>query len=249
MDDPQGPDGGGRGVGLVSQDADKHAAAAAAVAEVRDGMIVGLGTGSTAAHAIRLLGERVRDQGLRIRGVATSTESEVLARQWQIPHHDLRFDGRVDLAIDGADEIDDRLFAIKGAGGAMLREKVVASAADRMIAIIDGTKRVTRIGAARVPVEYWSAARGFVERALGALGADPVRRMKQDGDPYRTDLGNDVFDCGFAGIDDPAALDRALSAIPGVFGHGLFLTQIDVAYIATGGVVTKMEREPPSGVA
>lgn len=224
------------------QDNDKRLAAEAAIAEVRDGMIVGLGTGTTAAHAIRALGERVRDHGLKISGVATSNASDVLASQYGIRQHDLMRDSRIDLAIDGVDEIDPRLFAIKGAGGAMLREKIIATAADRMVAIADGSKRVARIGAARLPVEFLPSASAFIERELRALGAEPVRRAAETGAEYRTDQGNWIFDCSFAVLDDPASLDRALSAIPGMFGHGLFLTEIDAAYIAQDGIVTKMER-------
>ena len=232
---------------MTPQDLAKRAAARAAVAEVRDGMLVGLGTGSTAAFAIGALGERVRDERLRVHAVATSAASEQLAAKWNIPSFDLTRTGRIDLAIDGADELDERLRAIKGAGGAMLREKIVATAADRMVAIVDASKRVARIGAARVPVELWSGASGFVERELRALGADPLLRAGQGEGPYRTDLGNVVFDCAFAVMDDPAALDRALNAIPGVFAHGLFLDQIDVAYVADGEVVTRLERGEPSG--
>ncbi len=220
----------------------KRLAAAAAIAEVRDGMIVGLGTGSTAAYAIRALGELVRDHGLRISGVATSNASDALARQYGIRQHDLMRDSRIDLAIDGVDEIDSRLFAIKGAGGAMLREKIIATAADRMVAIADGSKWVGRIGAAKLPVEFLPSASAFMERELRALGAEPVRRTTETGAEYRTDQGNWILDCTFATMDDPAALDQALSAIPGMFGHGLFLTQIDAAYVAQDGVVTKMER-------
>lgn len=224
------------------QDDDKRLAAEAAIAEVRDGMIVGLGTGSTAAHAIRALGERVRDHGLKVSGVATSNASDALARQYGIPQHDLMRDSHIDLAVDGVDEIDSRLFAIKGAGGAMLREKIVATAADRMVAIADGSKRVGRIGAAKLPVEFLPSASAFIERELRALGTEPVRRTTDAGAEYRTDQGNWVFDCTFAALGDLASLDRALSAIPGVFSHGLFLTQIDAAYVAQDGVVTKMER-------
>ena len=231
---------------VTPQDVAKRAAAIAAVAEVRDGMVLGLGTGSTTAFAIAEVGRRVRDGGLRVSAVATSTASEVLAREWQIPVIDLIGHARVDLAIDGADELDDQLRAIKGAGGAMLREKIVATAADRMVVIADVSKRVVRIGAAKVPVELWSGARAFVERELRALGATLILRSAEGGEPYVTDLGNHVFDCTFGTMDDPAALDRALNAIPGAFGHGLFLTQVDAAYIADGEVVTRLERGEPS---
>ena len=217
-------------------DDDKKAAAVAAVAEVRDGMLVGLGTGSTAAFAIRALGERVA-AGLAVRAVVTSDASGILARQVGIEILDFGDIARVDLTIDGADEIDARCFAIKGAGGAMLREKIVAASSARMIVIADGSKQVDRIGAAKLPVEVLPFARGYVERVLAELGAAPVMR-----DNYRTDQGNLVIDCHFATLEDPRATAALLAAIPGILGHGLFLDEVDAAYIATNGVVTRLER-------
>lgn len=223
-------------------DADKRAAAEAAVAEVRDGMLVGLGTGSTAAHMIRALGRMVA-AGLRIDAVATSRVSAELAESLGITVRGFAEVARVDLTIDGADEIDDRLFAIKGAGGAMLREKCVAAASDRMVVIADGAKRVERIGAARVPVEVLPFARAYVARVL-AERADAAPRMA-GGVEYETDQGNPVLDCAFRDLSDPEAIARWLQAVPGVLGHGLFLHEIDAAYLATGGVVTKLERPTP----
>jgi len=217
-------------------DDDKKAAAVAAVAEVRDGMLVGLGTGSTAAFAIRALGERIA-AGLAVRAVVTSDASGILARQVGIPVLDFADIARVDLTIDGADEIDARCFAIKGAGGAMLREKIVAASSARMIVIADGSKQVDRIGAAKLPVEVLPFARGYVERVLTDLGGAPVMR-----DKYRTDQGNLVIDCHFAMLEDPRATAAMLAAIPGILGHGLFLDEVDAAYIATNGVVTRLER-------
>ena len=217
-------------------DDDKKAAAVAAVAEVADGMLVGLGTGSTAAFAIRALGERVA-AGLAVRAVVTSDASGKLAREVGIEILDFGDIARVDLTIDGADEIDARCFAIKGAGGAMLREKIVAASSARMIVIADGSKQVDRIGAAKLPVEVLPFARGYVERVLTDLGGAPVMR-----DKYRTDQGNLVIDCHFATLEDPRATAALLAAIPGILGHGLFLDEVDAAYIATNGVVTRLER-------
>jgi len=217
-------------------DDDKKAAAVAAVAEVRDGMLVGLGTGSTAAFAIRALGERVA-AGLAICAVVTSDASGKLARDLGIDVLDFADIAAVDLTIDGADEIDARCFAIKGAGGAMLREKIVAASSARMIVIADGSKQVDRIGAAKLPVEVLPFARGYVERVLTDLGGAPVMR-----DKYRTDQGNLVIDCHFATLEDPRATAALLAAIPGILGHGLFLDEVDAAYIATNGVVTRLER-------
>ena len=217
-------------------DDDKKAAAVAAVAEVREGMLVGLGTGSTAAFAIRALGERIA-AGLTVRAVVTSDASDKLAREVGIEILDFADIARVDLTIDGADEIDARCFAIKGAGGAMLREKIVAASSARMIVIADGSKQVDRIGAAKLPVEVLPFARGYVERVLAELGVAPVMR-----DKYRTDQGNLVIDCHFATLEDPRATAALLAAIPGILGHGLFLDEVDAAYIATNGVVTRLER-------
>lgn len=221
-------------------DDDKRLAAEAAVAEIESGMLVGLGTGSTAAHAIAAIGARVK-AGLEIDAVATSRASERLAAQHGIPLLDFEDVPAIDLAIDGADEIDPALRAIKGAGGAMLREKVVATAAKRMIVIADGSKRVATLGAARVPVEVLPFARSFAAAELARLGATPELR-RAGADPYLTDQDNMVLDCAFAVLDAPEALAVALSAIPGVMGHGLFVTEIDAAYIAADGRVERLGR-------
>lgn len=221
----------------------KRAAALAAIEEVRPGMLVGLGTGTTAAHAIRALGEHCRD-GLRISAVATSLRSEALAREVGIPLIDFAQVGAIDLAIDGADEIDDRLFAIKGAGGAMLREKIVATAARRMVVIADASKKVMAIGRAPVPVETLPFARAFVAAQLERLGAHAALRVEA-GIPYRTDQDNFVIDCRFVDLPDPADLAARLAAIPGVLGHGLFLTEIDSAYIGSETGVIRLDRPSP----
>jgi ribose 5-phosphate isomerase A len=218
-------------------DTDKRLAALAAVAEVRAGMIVGLGTGSTAAFAIAALGDQVR-AGLRIQAVATSIATEALARAAGIAIVDLP--ARLDLTIDGADEIDDALHAIKGAGGAMLREKVVAAASTRMIVIADGSKRVRAIGAAKIPVEILPFAQDFVAGRLAKLGGAPTLRAG-----FVTDQGNAILDCRFPPTVDHAALAAKIAAIPGALGHGLFLDEVDAAYIASDGVVTRLERDSP----
>ena len=215
----------------------KRAAAEAAVAEVRDGMVVGLGTGTTAAFAVAAIGARVR-AGLRIGAVATSDATAALAARAGIAVTALDGIAEIDLAIDGVDEIDDALRAIKGAGGAMLREKIVARAARRMIAIADGSKAVRRLGGRPIPAEVLPQARAFVARQLTLLGCDPVPRRGDDQALVRTDQGNVILDCHGAALDDAAALARAMEAIPGLLGHGLFLTEIDALYLATAhGVV------------
>ena len=219
-------------------DDDKRAAAEAAVAEVADGMLVGLGTGSTAAFAIDAIGRRVA-AGLRIEAVATSLASARQAQGLGIRVLDFAEVAAVDLTIDGADEIDGTLVAVKGAGGAMLREKAVAAASARMLVIADGSKQVARIGAARLPVEVLPFARASVLHRLHALFDAVVERGEG---AYRTDNGNLVADCtGWRGAA-PADLAVALQAIPGVVGHGLFLDEVDAAYIATDGVVARLER-------
>ena len=225
----------------AQQDADKAAAAAAAVEEVRDGMLVGLGTGSTATHAIYRLAQRIAQGGLTIRAVATSRASDALGRSLGIAMLDFADVPRVDLTIDGADAIDDRLYAVKGAGGAMLREKVVAAASDRMVVIADGSKHRPRIGTVPVPVEILPFARASV---LAALGDGATLRLRE-GNPYVTDSGNWIADCRLD-LADPLATAAWLDALPGALGHGLFLREVDGAYIAHGGVVSRLERDAPS---
>jgi len=225
-----------KGAGMDA-DTEKARAGAAAAQEVQDGMLVGLGTGSTAAHAIAAIGARVA-AGLRIRAVATSRASEALARRAGIAMLDFADVPRLDLTIDGADEIDPRFFAIKGGGGAMLREKVVAAASDRMVVIADGTKRVAAIGArAAVPVEILPFARASL---LARLGEGAVLRPGPDG-PYVTDNGNNIVDCRID-LQNPRESAAWLDGIAGVLGHGLFLDEVDAAYFAQDGTVSRLER-------
>ena len=221
-------------------EARKRAAACAAVAEVQDGMLVGLGTGTTASFAIAALGERVA-AGLKVTTVATSLAARHAAETAGLPV--LPFDtlARLDLAIDGADELDPQLRAIKGKGGAMLREKIVAAAAERMIVIVDAGKQVTRLGRGALPVEVLPFAAAFVSHRIERLGATVSRRMAGDAG-YRTDQGNIILDCRFGAIEDPQALAAALSAIPGLLGHGLFLDEIDAAYVGGSDGVVQLTR-------
>ncbi|MBA3897594.1 MAG: ribose-5-phosphate isomerase RpiA [Sphingomonadaceae bacterium] len=219
---------------------DKEVAALAALREVEAGMTVGLGTGTTAAYFVTHLAARVRS-GLAITAVATSRSTESAARAAGIAVAAFEDMASVDLMVDGVDEIDDRLRAIKGAGGAMLREKIVAAASRRMTVIADASKWSTAIGRKAVPVEVLPFAREFVLAALRSLDAGPTLRMA-DRRPAASDQGNLIVDCAFAALPDPAATAAALSAIPGILGHGLFLTEVDAAYIADGGVVTRYDR-------
>jgi ribose 5-phosphate isomerase A len=227
----------------MSQDDDKRIAAVAAADEVKPGMLVGLGTGSTAAFLIDELGRRFA-QGLEFRAVATSLASEAQAKALGISVLPFSEVAQIDVAIDGTDEIDPRLRAIKGAGGAMLREKCVAAAARRMVVICDGSKAVAQLGAMPVPCETLPFAQAFVGSAIEQLGARVVLRQKQ-GAPYRTDQGNLIFDCHFGPIADPTALAARLSSIPGMLGHGLFIDEVDGLYLANNGSATFTPRPAP----
>jgi len=216
----------------------QKSAAEYAVCYVESGMVVGLGSGRTAAFAVRRIGQLLRTGRLqRIRGVPTSRQVEALAREVGIPLTTLDRTPDVDVTIDGADEVDTRLNLIKGRGGAFLHEKVVAWATRCEIIVVDETKLVGKLGTrAPVPVEVVPCAREVVARALRDLGAQPLLRVSE-GEPVRTDEGNLILDCQFDGIDDPWALDRAIDAIPGVVEHGLFLGLASMVVAAGRGGV------------
>lgn len=219
----------------------KRAAALAALEEVCDGMIVGLGTGSTAQFVIEELAGRLAG-GLRVEAVATSLRTTAAATALGVRILDFSSVAAIDLCIDGVDEIDPGLRAIKGAGGAMLREKIVASAARRMIAVADSSKLVDRLGARAVPVEILPFARSFVELRLRELSGIPALRLAGADLPSRTDQANWVLDVRFATIGDPEALAIALDNCPGILGHGLFLDEIDAIYVAGEAGVSRLER-------
>ena len=222
-------------------DVGKRRAAERSLDYVEDGMVLGLGTGSTAAYLVRLLGERVRD-GLRIQGVPTSRATEALAAGLGIPLVGFDRVTRLDLTIDGADEIDPNLDLIKGGGGALLREKIVASVSDRYVIIADQTKLVDRLGTFALPVEVTPFALAVVTARLEAEGAKPVLRRGPDGDPMMTDEGHHLLDCAYGAIDDAPALARALTGIVGVVEHGLFVGMADVAVIGRDDGVEVIER-------
>ena len=217
----------------AGSDAAKRQAGEAAAEQVRDGMVVGLGTGSTAAHAIRALGERV-DSGLDIVGVPTSFGARQLAIEEAIPLADLDEVDRIDLAIDGADQfVRETGDCIKGGGAAHTREKIVAAAADDLAIVVDDTKLIDELDYP-VAVEVIPAARSGVERAVDALGGTPTLRRATDKDgPVVTDNGNLVVDAEFDRIADPAALAAALSEVPGVVEHGLFVDRATELYVGT----------------
>ncbi|HZW28193.1 MAG TPA: ribose-5-phosphate isomerase RpiA [Trueperaceae bacterium] len=224
-------------------DGQKRDAAAAALELVEDGMTLGLGTGSTAYWFVAGVAERLRSGALqRVRGVPTSEATARQAREAGIELVDLPAAG-VDLAVDGMDELAPGLDAVKGLGGALLREKVVAASARAFVLIGDESKLVSRLGEkAPVPVEVVRFGLARTVRLLGALGGEAVVR-ERDGAPVVTDNGNLVVDLRFAGRFDPEELAAELSALPGVVEHGLFLGMADLAFVAGQGGVRRLGRE------
>lgn len=222
----------------------KIEAARAALDEVRDGMRLGIGTGSTAEAFVRLLAERGRG-GLNVVGVPTSERTERLCRELDVPLSTLDETPELDLTIDGADEIGPGLALIKGGGGALLREKIVAAASQRMIVIADASKLVETLGRFPLPIEVnpfgREATRIAVRKAAEALGlSGPIELRIDGGGAFRTDGGHFILDASFGRIPDTRALSDALHAIPGVVEHGLFLGLADVAIIADAGGVKKL---------
>lgn len=201
---------------------EKQIAAKAAVALVDDGMVVGLGSGSTSEIAIRLLGERVA-AGLQIRGVPTSEASRKLACELQIPLTDLATCPEIDITIDGADRFDDQLNLIKGGGGALLREKVVAAASSRVIIIADSSKRANPLGGFPIPVEVVTFGTRPMELKLAVMEMRPQLRMSSSGEtPFVTDEGNYILDLDLPEVDHPESLAAVLDSMPGVMANGIF---------------------------
>ena len=221
----------------MSTDALKLAVAERALTFVEPGMKLGLGTGSTAAKFVALLGPKVR-AGLDVVCVATSEAKQKQAEALGIPMTTLEEAPFLDLTVDGADEIDDELRLIKGGGGALLREKIVATASGRMIVIADASKRVATLGAFPLPVEVVRFGLTATHNMVVALAADAgcegeiTLRKRPDGPPYITDSGNFILDCAFGRIAEPEDLDEALKLIPGVVENGLFIGIADTAVIA-----------------
>jgi ribose 5-phosphate isomerase A len=208
----------------------KEIAARSAVAAIRSGMIVGLGSGSTSLRAVEVIAERMHSEGLRITGVPTSTATERAARELGIPIATLDEQPQLDLAVDGADQIDAHLACIKGYGGALLREKIVARCAKRFLVMVDPSKVSQALDKA-VPVEVLPFAFGVARRHLEALGGRPRRRLAPAGGPYVTDNGNHILDVEFGRIVDPGTLAAKLAAIPGVADHGLFVGLVHELHI------------------
>ena len=227
----------------TDRDARKREAAMVAVAMVEDGMVVGLGTGSTAAFAIEGLIARVR-QGLRIVGIPTSERSARQAAEGGLQLTDFAHHTKLDLTIDGADEIArDSLNLVKGLGGALLREKIVAAASERLVIIADEPKLVSGLGGtAPVPIEVVDFGWQTTAVRLRRLGANPVLRTQADGTAFRTDGGNLILDCDFGPIADPAGLERTLGDTVGVVETGLFIGMATTALVATPGGVIRLDR-------
>lgn len=229
---------------MEHETAAKRRAGERAADMVTDGMVVGLGTGSTVYWTLQRLGERVQ-QGLRIRGVPTSRRTEELALALGIPLTSFADVGELDLTIDGADEIDPRLDLIKGGGGALLREKIVAAASRRLIVVADRSKLVPTLGVRPLPVEVIPFGHQMTARRVAALGCVPALRLA-DGQPFVTDNGNYIFDCPFGAIPDLAHLQRELKLLTGVVETGLFVGMADLVVIGTSDGVDLLTR-PATG--
>jgi ribose 5-phosphate isomerase A len=221
----------------------KQQAALQALGHVKSGMTLGLGSGSTATYFIQALGEKLKSGELQtILGVPSSKRSEILAKALGIPLIELSPDG-VDIAIDGMDEVDPDLNAIKGLGGAQTREKIVASSAKLFILIGDETKTVNQLGEkAPIPVEVIPFGYQATVAKLAALSTRPEMRMSGS-EPFITDNGNYIFHCHVTPPIDAKMLAQSISAIPGVVEHGLFLGMATIAYVATSREVLKLERK------
>ena len=227
---------------ITDADSLKRAAADAAVELVRDGMIVGLGTGSTAAFAIAALARR-HEQGLRFAGIPTSEHTAKMAMEAGIPLTSFAEHRQIDLTIDGADEVErGSLNLIKGRGGALLREKIVAAASHRLAIIVDASKLVDRLGM-RVPLPVEVVAFGLeaTQATLAALGASARLRLTPAGEPFVSDGGNRILDCSFGPIAEPARLEERIGRVVGVVESGLFIGRADPVFVADGSGVHRLE--------
>lgn len=209
---------------------------------VVDNSVVGLGTGRAAAAFVRALGDRVRG-GLHVRGVPTSEVTAQLARELGITLVRLEDVEQIDVTIDGADEVDPQLDLIKGYGGALVREKIVAAASQREIILVGSEKLVSKLGSrGKLPVEVLPFAIGLCRRRLHGLGCDPELRARS-GQPFLSDSGNYILDCRIQPIDRPQELEQAIRAIPGVVGTGLFLGMTDRVLVGDGDSVRELSRK------
>jgi ribose 5-phosphate isomerase A len=221
----------------------KRAAAEAAAELVQDGMVVGLGTGSTAAFAVAALARRHR-QGLRFIGIPTSQRTATQARAAGVPLTSFAEHRQIDLTIDGADEVErGTLNLIKGLGGALLHEKIVAAASRRLVIIVDGTKLVDQLGThATVPVEVVAFGLEATQAALQSLGASAGLRQSPAGEAFLTDSGNRILDCGFGAIADPARLEERIRRVVGVVESGLFIGLAHAVFVAEATGIQRLDR-------
>jgi ribose 5-phosphate isomerase A len=212
----------------------KSRAAFAAAALVRDGMIIGLGSGSTSALLVDCLGDRIKREGLKFTAISTSDETTRLAKSLGISIQELDNVPALDINLDGADEIDGQFRMIKGRGGALLREKIVAFASDHRVTMITGEKRVEQLGTrCPVPIEVSSIGLKHTERRLQDFGCTTAVRLASDGSPFTTDGGNHIVDCRFNSIDDAESLDLRMQSVPGVLETGLFIGLCDTLIVGT----------------
>jgi len=225
----------------MANEEEKEAAARASLQFIKDGQIVGLGTGSTAAYFIKLLAEKVQN-GLHVRGIPTSVQSHNLALSLGIPLTTLDDCQEIAVTVDGADEVDPQLRLIKGGGGAMLREKIVASATKQLVIVADGSKQVPVLGRFPLPVEVIPFAQAVVAKRIQALGADVHLRVGANGKPFITDQENHILDCRFGAIRDAENLSRQLNDIPGLVEHGLFINLASIVLFARGSEIIELRR-------
>ena len=225
----------------MANEKEKELAARASVNYVKDGGVVGVGTGSTAKFVVEALAEKVK-AGWKIRGIPTSVATEKLATSLGIQMITLAECQDLDVTIDGADEFDPNLCLVKGGGGALLREKIVASASKQMVVIADSSKQVAMLGKFPLPVEVIKFAEPLVAKKIAAMGAKVTLRKTAAGEIFVTDESNWILDCDFGQIPDPPALARKLSDTPGVVEHGLFIGLASVVVMGRGSEVVEIHR-------
>lgn len=226
-------------INKIQQDAEKLAAAREAVKFVKNNDVVGLGTGSTATYAIKELSQRMKD-GLKITAAASSVKTEALATSYGIPILKLETLGSIDISIDGADEFTESLYLIKGGGGALFREKIVASLSKYPIIVADSSKKVAKLGAFTVPIEVIPLALQYVFNQLDKLGGSGILRKKEN-KTFITDNGNYIIDVDFGLIEKPDELAYAINQIDGVLAHGLFIGLTSKVIMAKGNQILTFE--------
>jgi ribose 5-phosphate isomerase A len=221
----------------------KEIAAREAVKYVEDGMVVGLGSGSTASIAIKLIGQKISEEGIDVVGIPTSTASDLLGRAVGIRIGELDEHREVDITIDGADEVDPRLNLVKGLGGALVWEKIVAASTRVEMIVVDDSKMVEFLcQKAPLPVEVVRYSHKTTARRLEVLGCEPTLRLASDGSPFVTDNGNHIVDCRFDGLDDPRSMESEINAIPGVVENGLFIGLASKVIVASNDGIRIFER-------